>query len=368
MNAALFHYTLPLRQPLTLRNQTITARTGLLLKLSDEEGAAGWGDAAPLPGFCRTPLEQCLDAFFRFADVIQGREFFDVFEERASLFSDQCEEPPPVSFAIESALSALGGHGTPFTTALPEIHLSALLTGEHEALMEKAAGLKQRGIDCAKLKVGRGAVHEEAERVRRVSALLGTECSLRLDANRAWDLDTAKEFAHLIKGIPIEYIEEPLRNPEELEDFRADTGLPYALDETLHEIPPPANAKEVMDTLLGARRSLWFNARAWVWKPTLLHVPMLGPALHGLTQAESGPRLVLSAAFESGVGIAALAQYAAAYMEPSLAAGLDTYSWLAEDVLTSPLPLTKGRVRLREIAACAEHIDETRLISMPLLR
>ncbi len=368
MNAELFQYTLPLRQPLTLRDQTITSRTGFLLKLTGEDGSVGWGDAAPLPGFSRETLEECIDAFVVFAEHIRGLEHLEVFEDRAHLYSEKRDEPSSVSFAIETALWAMLGHEDVFNAFASEIPLSALLSGDRDSILEKAGALEKHGIACVKLKVGRGQVSEDAALVREVSSILGEDCSLRLDANRAWDLEDARVFVKALEGIPLEYIEEPLRKPEELEIFLQKTGMPYALDETLHEMPPPANAKEVMDTVLGERRSLWFNARAWVWKPTLMHVPMLGPALQGLTQAESGPRLVLSAAFESGVGIAALAQYAAAYMEPSLAAGLDTYAWLAEDVLVYPLPLTKGRVRLREIAACAENVEEARLESIPLLR
>lgn len=368
MNAELYHYTLPLRQPLALRGKTITKRTGLLLKLIDENGAVGWGEAAPLPGFSRESLEQCIDSFSGFAESIRNREYFEVFQERAHLSSENKEVPPSVSFAIESALQAILGHEDEFNTSASSIELSALLSGDRESILEKARTLRERKIRCAKLKVGRGEIHDEAGLVLDVSRILGTDCSLRLDANRAWSLEDAKAFAAAISGIAIEYIEEPLRNPDELETFHSETGLPYALDETLYEMPPPANAKDVLNVLLGERRALWFNAAAWVWKPTLLHVPMLGPALQGLVQDEFAPKLVISAAFESGAGIASLVKYAASCMDSGVAAGLDTYAWLAEDVLLSPLPLSGGQADVPAMCSRARKIDMSRLETIPLFR
>ncbi|HPO15427.1 MAG TPA: o-succinylbenzoate synthase [Candidatus Hydrogenedentes bacterium] len=366
MNAELYQYTLPLRHPLTQKGKTITERTGLLLKLIDEDGAVGWGDAAPLPGFSRETLEQCIDSFFGFAESIRNREYFEVFQERAHLSSENKEVLPSVSFAIESALQAILGHEDEFNTSASSIELSALLSGDAESILKKARTLRERKIRCAKLKVGRGEVQDEAGLVVSVSKILGTECLLRLDANRAWSLEEAKIFAKAISGISIEYIEEPLRNPDELDSFHATTGMPYALDETLYEMPPPTMAKEVLNILLGERRALWFNAAAWVWKPTLLHVPMLGPALQGLVQDEFGPKLVISAAFESGVGIAALVKYAASCMDSDVAAGLDTYAWLEEDVLLSPLPLSGGHADVPAICTLAGQIDMSRLEPIPM--
>ena len=63
--------------------------------------------------------------------------------------------------------------------------------------------------------------------------------SLRLDANRAWTLDEALEFASGIKGIKIEYCEESLKNPEQLDSFLEKSDLPIALDETLFNTENP---------------------------------------------------------------------------------------------------------------------------------
>ncbi|HNR32736.1 MAG TPA: o-succinylbenzoate synthase, partial [Candidatus Hydrogenedentes bacterium] len=64
---------------------------------------------------------------------------------------------------------------------------------------------------------------------------------------------------------------------------------------------------------------------------------------HGLVEwlraASSTPRIVISGAYESGVGMSALVHYAAAISGAEVAVGLDTYAALDADVLHRRLPL-----------------------------
>jgi L-alanine-DL-glutamate epimerase-like enolase superfamily enzyme len=58
---------------------------------------------------------------------------------------------------------------------------------------------------------------------------------LRLDANRAWDPETARRFCAVVADADIDYVEEPLRRttPEDLATLRSKTGVPVALDESI---------------------------------------------------------------------------------------------------------------------------------------
>ena len=94
------------------------------------------------------------------------------------------------------------------------------------------------------------------------------------------------------------------------------TGLPYALDETL----------ATLETL-----EMFPNVAALVAKPTIL-----GGVGRIRQLASHNKPIVFSACFESGIGIARIAQLAAEYA-PKRVAGLDTYSYLSEDVLIDRL-------------------------------
>ncbi len=368
MRAQVFRYALPLRKPLTLRGQHLSERTGFLLKLSDTDGSVGWGDAAPLPGFSRESMDECETALRAFAALAAERTFSDLFDDHCDVRVPRPNVPASVSFAMESALfsSAMTHYET---TETPAIRCNALLGGGRKEVLAKAGTLKEKGFNCAKLKVGSRALAEDVKLVHEVWEILGPDCGLRLDANRAWNLETACAFAKQIRACTVEYIEEPLQDPLDLPRLQEEAGLSYALDETIQALPATSNTRELLDHILTETLHVWRGAKAWVWKPTLLHAPMLHAALTGLAKGlECGgnpaPKLVLSASFESGVGIAALARYAANAASADTPAGLDTYEWLAKDVLLAPLPISGGRIDLNAVASAAVHVNERVLASI----
>lgn len=232
--------------------------------------------------------------------------------------------PPSARFGFE--LAALNLTASLRQGALTElfcprpakaVRLSPLLMEVGEAV-----GLAGAGYSCAKLKVGRRGVEEDARTIRVASRELGG-IPLRLDANRAWSTGEAEDFSGLIEGIPVEYIEEPLSDPTGLAGLARRTGFPLALDETLTEIGENGLA-------------LHQYAAAIVLKPTLLG---LARSVALAREARRlGMKTVVSSAYESGVGTLGLLAFAAA-LEDSPPAGLDTYRRLRGDVLSPVLDL-----------------------------
>ena len=169
-------------------------------------------------------------------------------------------------------------------------------------------------------------------------------CQLRLDPNRSWAFEETLRIAESLRDFPIEYFEEPLADSQRLPELIALSACPIALDETLREISP-------------ADLALFQGAAALVLKPTLM-----GGFEHCREFAREGERLgmtsVVSAAYESGVGIHALGRFAASLPRIS-AAGLDTYSRLESDVLTNRLDLSGFVFRADQPLP---DIDESRLV------
>jgi O-succinylbenzoate synthase len=101
-------------------------------------------------------------------------------------------------------------------------------------------------------------------------------------------------------------------------------------------------------------------AVAFVLKPTLL-----GGISRTLRVAEQALRLgvtpVVSSAYESGVGTAALVALAAGIGERPVPAGLDTYRTMAGDVLETPPNLSAPSVGIRETADASRAIKVRRL-------
>ena len=273
-----FSYAVPLRSG--------GVRRGILVRLRD-----GWGDAAPLEGWSSESFEDLLEWIRRGANP--------------------ADAPASMRCALET---------TNWTIRHDEVPVNALLTGSFGEIRSQAQRAIGGGCECLKIKTT-GLSFEEVPLLLESILQIGP-CRFRLDANRNWSLSEVLRLADGLKGFPIEYFEEPIADPLGLPDLIERSDVPIALDETLREIRPKDLAN-------------YEGAAALVLKPTLLggfqiccEFAEAGAAL--------GMRSVVSAAFESGVGIHALGRFAAS-LESISAAGLDTYSRLQSDVLSQRL-------------------------------
>lgn len=337
-----YRYRLPLTASLQLGTREVTVREGILVRITVTDGTEGWGDVAPLPGFSTESLAAAQDALYA-AAALRGQPV------QAAL-ARVAEEvhASSVRFGLEQALFDVRAQaaGTTLPHVLCEaprsvVSLNALVTGSGDAALDEADRLRAAGYRAVKLKVGRQSVADDVALVRRVKDRLGG-VALRLDANRAWSLDEAHAFADGVADVPIEYVEEPLADVAALPDFAAVAGLPVALDETVQEGGSPAAHP---------------YARAIVIKPTL--VGGLVRAQQMARQAvESGATPVVSAAFESGVGLRGLVALSACLGPADVPVGLDTYRWFVADVLHPRLQIDRPQVEVEPMMA-----TERRLVS-----
>jgi O-succinylbenzoate synthase len=286
------------------------SREGILLRQGER-----WGDAAPLPGWSRETLE----------------------EVKASLHGS--EDFVPAS--LRCAREALVGDWVPLRKEVP---LNALLDGSAGQILAGAVRAYREGCRCLKIKTSRIDSAQLADLVGDITRETEGLCKLRLDPNRSWAFEETLRIAESLRDFPIEYFEEPLADAHCLPELIARSACPIALDETLREISP-------------ADLSLFQGAAALVLKPTLM-----GGFEQCREFALEGERLgmisVVSAAYESGVGIHTLGRFAASLPRIS-AAGLDTYSRLQSDVLTNRLDLSGFVFRADQPLPA---IDESRLV------
>jgi O-succinylbenzoate synthase len=338
----LHRYELSLSEPVRLNEMTLRYREGLLVELVSDGGGAGWGEAAPLPGFSREDLGEVTAQLRGLADVMMDRavtvDLLDPHEPLAREL-DAMDLAPSARFGFELALwnlyAAASGKKLPeLVSPRPRatVPINALIPSSDHAL-EEAHSARTAGYETVKLKVGARGVEEDAELVRAVRGALGDAVALRLDANRVWSLGEAERFARGTADLDLEYVEEPLTDPSELPLLAENHDLPVALDESLAGMEP----KELENH---------GYARAVVLKPTLLG---------GISQtlrfarvaSRFGARPVLSSAYETGVGTSALVALAAGVGDEEVPAGLDAYRRLAEDILRPRLELPAPRVDVR---------------------
>ena len=332
----LFEYSLPIQWGEGVRE-------GLLIRLEDDEGAVGWGEIAPLPGFSAESLD---DARLQ-CDALQKAH--GAGWPLAGLESGELASS--VRFGLELAWENLlaARRGVPLAlmlspTPCSTLAVNGLLMGSTDEILAAAKAMRTAGYRAVKMKVGRTGVDDDIRLVRAVRRIIGPDIALRLDANRAWNMDESLAFVRGTKVEEIEYIEEPLRDTHGLRELALAHGAPIALDETMAEI-----SVSDMDA--------HGYARAVILKPTIL-----GGLRKSLVLARAalalGMKAVVSAAFETGVGILGLMALAAACNSENTPAGLDTYRFLGNDVLIPRLDLGGAVVRMPASTMAQRSINE----------
>ena len=344
-----YRYCLPLRVPVHVAGTPLKERQGLLFALEDDVSVIGWGEAAPLPGFSIETLEDVTAASLHFSRQVQGCSLDEVRERMVGGKITSSS----LYFAFDSALGQIErrASGTLHNRSVDTVNLCALVTGDIAAYSQIEKFL-HAGYKTVKVKVGAGSVEEDIKETAILLHDFAGACCWRFDANRAWDFADALRFCDVLAGSDAAYVEEPLQEPGLLPQLHKKTGIPYAVDETLQELSTYLFSSN-MDISSEEGKLLFAlveNAQALVWKPGLC----MSPARMGLQRSVP---VVLSAAYESGVGTAAILDYAAQKEYSLCAAGIDTYSRLAVDVLHGQLPVFQGEASMQAVRDTAGSVN-----------
>ena len=276
--------------PLRSRFRGLTVRDGVLLR-----GPAGWGEFSP---------------FWDYDDA-ESLAWYRCAREAADL-----GWPAPVRRRV------------PVNVTVPAVGPERA----HEIVT--ASG----GCRTAKVKVAEPGqdVGAEIARLEAVRDALGPGGAVRVDANGAWDADTAVARLRLLDRAAggLEYAEQPCATVAGLAAVRRRSGVPVAADESVRRAEDPLAV-----------------VRAEAADVVVLKVQPLGGVRACLRLAEQvGVPVVVSSALESSVGIAAGVALAAALPELPYACGLATVQLFERDVVREPLLPVDGALEVRPVA------------------
>ena len=292
-------YCLPLRVPVRTAHGWWRERTGVWLRVEDETGRVGWGEAAPVPGFDGPDLAVVTARLQRLEGWISHPDL-----------DEAAREPGPAGFAVASARADLAGNAeADEATRALVLSVAALLPAGREALTRVDA-LLEAGFRTFKWKVGVGPGAEERPLLDDLLARLPDTARVRLDANGAWDRREAERWLGLAAERPIEFVEQPIaptaRGADDvLRGLAEDFPTPIALDESLSGPDDLAKWSEVR----------WPGV--WVVKPALLG----DPAAVRATLLAAGADVVFSTALETAVGLKAALRAAWSWPGPRRALG-----------------------------------------------
>lgn len=348
--ARLERLRVPFRTPLRTAERTWHERRLGLVVLVDEAGREGLGEL---------PLDESWAAAARAAVerqllALPGRDPAEAVAavERRPLSAGPRELPERAAAgAIEAAaldlvaraagrsvaaeLAAMTGGGE---RSAGSVEVNGLVgAGSVEEAVRAARDAVSAGFGCLKLKVARGEpLAALVERVGAVRAAVGPGVRLRLDANGTWAEAEALERLRALAGLDLEYVEQPVAaslGPVGLARVRGASPIPIAADESVTDL-------EAAERLLAAGA-----ADVLVVKPSRVGGPLAAARL-ARAAAAHGVATVVSTMFESGVGLAAASQVAAALSGPARAHGLATADLLVSDLLIDGPRVVGGRLAI----------------------
>ena len=357
-------YRLPLLNSFTTAHGVITAREGIIVKVTTEHGISGIGEIAPLPAFGGGSLAESAASCSLLPPLVarlHGRALDEALDlvlaegmaicrgegggavRGGPLWSLGLPASTPALCGLEIALlDALGkAEGCGVCTLLSPVGavprakvpvnavIGALAPG---AAIAAAREARKDGFRCVKLKVGLGgSAQEEIERVAAVRDAIGPAMHLRLDANEAWNLEEAITILSQCVPYNIQYIEQPLKAHDlaGMHTLRRSVPIPIAVDEALHSLE---SAQLVLDNEA---------ADILVIKPQLAGGLRVGQQIIQAA-AERGARSVITGAIETGIGVVAALHLAAASPAVTLECGLATLHLLVDDFVMNDLPVRDG--------------------------
>ena len=343
-------YALPFKEPYVTARGALRQREMVLLRVRDEDGVVGLGEAVPL----------ALRGGVSLVEVVRELEGWGEHREAQALSA-------PARCAVETAMMDLRGRRIGKDAGEGErdeaVECNAtLVAGPPDAVVAEAERWARDGFTTFKLKLGAESAKTvdmrrssqtrgfgDVEQVRAVRSALGPGVRIRVDANEAWDLETAKAILAELEPFEIELAEQPVAGLETMAELAASTSIPLAADESV------TNVSE-------AEEAVALGACAY----TGIKLSKVGGPEEALAIADVLPAYVTSA-LDGPVGIAAAGQVALSLAETEhperlhLAHGLATQRLFASSIASVECELRDGMLHLPPGPGLGVEIDEEAL-------
>jgi o-succinylbenzoate synthase len=359
-------------KPLPTGFGVISSRAGYFIRLVDEEGRCGHGEATPLAEFGTEDRVSCERALGRgLEDLIAAGSLS--LEEALALISKSGAGAPCARAALDSALHDLAAQAAqrPLSfwlhtrAGLPgrpssRVAVQAIVGGDDaESVHASAKRLVADGFEAFKLKLatvaGSRELASDLERVAALRETVGPGRRIRLDANEAWTLTEAVSALSSLERFDIDFVEQPVArgDPAALKELDQSGAVPVAADEAL--LGSPAAGTPAWSECLEAR-----SASIFVVKPAALGG--IEPALALAARARSlDIRVIWSSLIDGAVSRAAAVALAAGLGAEGEVHGLGTAGLLARDLVEPAIEgadREAGSIRLSDSNGLDWRVDD----------
>ncbi len=233
--------TLHFKEPFKIAYETVKTAPVVFLKITDDKGNFGLGNACPDP---EVTGETYKDSLKIIKNKLNKNFFnlpFDSWDAYHQKVQKEFNNYPAAQAAIQEAiiyLTAKINKKSPYDF-LPKkkknvpIMITIGIKNEKETIADIKKRIKQ-GYEIIKLKCGLN-LDQDISRIKTACELISKNKKLILDANQGYSYNQAQRLLRTLKGYPIDLIEQPInsKNLSGLKKLHLMKSLPIIADESV---------------------------------------------------------------------------------------------------------------------------------------
>ena len=350
-----FAVVLPLTTPVRLSTITIAACDNLIVRITDDRGRVGWGEASSAPMMTGETSPGMVAAVRFMAMRLKGREIID-----AATLPDIVE---PLMYGNQAAKSAIDMALLDLIGQHRQMPLYEVLGGRQRdkvAMIWRISGASDEmdtarkrhdaGFTAFKVKVATNDPKTDLGRAAAARKAVGTAARVSADANEAYSPADALTFARRAGDAGLDFFEQPVRG-HDIDAMRAcaeAASIPIGADEGLHGLADIERHHQQGAASGGS-----------------LKLIKLGGAFQVMAASELMQRLgmhvnLAGKAADTSIGSAAIAHVALALPLLDWDCNI-TNQYLVDDVARKPVAVVDGHIVTPEGPGLGIEVDEDKL-------
>ncbi len=293
-------------RPFTTALDTSEESHNIVVKITTDSGAIGWGEASPSPRITHETPETVLEALNKICPKLIGRDPLEI-ERLIEVIDRTVTDNTSAKASIEIAVHDLFGKNAkmPLYRLLGgyrrkvETDYTLGIRKTEETLVEAREAI-EAGFRILKVKVGIDP-KEDIERIRLVRKAVGDKIRIRIDANQGWSVKRATETLRRLERFGLEFIEQPVKanDVKGLSQVKRTSPIPVMADESVHT---PEDAMTVVKAEAVDLINIKLMKSGGIWKAR---------KIAAVAEAANIPCMI-GCMGESNIGITAAVQLAAA--------------------------------------------------------
>ncbi|MEH7443739.1 dipeptide epimerase [Bacillus sp. JJ1122] len=249
-----FRTAVPLTKPFKTALRTVTVAEAIFVKISCDNGIAGWGEAPPtlvITGDSLASIESAInDVIKPFLLKKNLLNYEAIFQGLKSALIGNSSAKAAVDMALYDCISQncrlplyqfLGGYEKEIETDF------TVSVNSPEEMGEDALAYVSNGFNVLKVKVGIGEILTDIARIQEIRRRIGNDVKIRLDANQGWKPKDAIRAIRKMEdmGLQIELVEQPVK-ADDLDGLKQVTDSVETLIMADESVFSPKQAFEVI--------------------------------------------------------------------------------------------------------------------------